>query len=379
MKEYTIKGTEVQLVDTHSLTNKLPVGVYEVNFSMMSGFSLNKIMDGYSFPYKIYELDDSLINRVEKTWNSMNKNLGILLNGEKGSGKTVTAKLICNKLNLPVIILSTLGKGYLDFVNSIPEDIIIFLDEYEKIGLEPGMDEEYGVRDSTILQFMDGNLTSNHKRCYLLTTNKKYVNENLLQRPSRIRYSVEYGNLKTETIEKIVDDLLIYPEYRDSCIEFISQLETITIDTVKEVLNEVNIHNEDPKVFESVFNVQRTSKTFDIYEYSELDDTYKLYEESVTTNFKDLSELSTYSNYSWTGKGGSTNFKVLDNDVAEEGILTVSIYDRGLPGWRDEGDEEYLNKEQLKKAKFKKGIDAVKVLQFRKVYKSNHSLMGLLV
>ena len=66
---------------------------------------VNKIYKMHSIYY--FANEDELINRTITSFKSHNKNFGLVLKGLKGTGKTVTAKQICNKLNLPVILVTT--------------------------------------------------------------------------------------------------------------------------------------------------------------------------------------------------------------------------------------------------------------------------------
>jgi len=85
------------------------------------------------------------------------------------------------------------------------------------------------------------------------------------QRPSRIRYIKEFGDLDRATIEEIVDDLLIHEELRDETIEYLSTLEIITIDIAKTLVEEVNIHHETPKVFGAYFNTQQVDNQYSVF------------------------------------------------------------------------------------------------------------------
>jgi broad-specificity NMP kinase len=231
--------------------------VYKLEIDERTGeLYLSQILDKFDFPYKVYGIETDFIDRVEKTYNNTKSNLGILLNGIKGTGKTVTAKQICNKLDLPVIIIHTRYDNTSNFINNIQQDVIVFVDEYEKM---------YNDKDHSILTVMDGVLDNGFRRVFLLTTNELYINSNMIQRPGRLRYLKTYGNLPLEAIEEIIDDKLIYLEHRPSIIEFILQLETITVDIVKAVIDEVNIHNEDPKVFKDIFNIQILDPRFNVY------------------------------------------------------------------------------------------------------------------
>ena len=56
---------------------------------------------------------------------------------------------------------------------------------------------------------MDGVYNSKHRKIFLLTTNQLYINDNLIGRPSRIRYKKTFGNLSAETIKSYLGDNLI--------------------------------------------------------------------------------------------------------------------------------------------------------------------------
>jgi hypothetical protein len=137
-------------------------------------------------------------------------------------------------------------QGLPQFIANIQQEVIIFIDEFEKV---------YQEYSSEVLTIMDGVYKTGYKRLFLLTTNNLYINQNMLQRPGRIRYVKTYGDLELPVVKEIIDDLLLYPEFRADCLEAISTLEIITIDLVKAIINEVNIHVESPTKFMDVFNV----------------------------------------------------------------------------------------------------------------------------
>ena len=247
------------LQDIRTEHKKLQNWVYTLEQDALGNKFLKKIGEKFDFDYKIYGLESKLIDRVVKTYKSTSGNLGVLLNGLKGTGKTVSSKMICNKLNQPTIIVdSNLPGGHI-YLNDIPQDITIFIDEYEKIF----------ENDSDMLTIMDGALNSDHRRVFLLTTNKLYVNENLIQRPSRIRYLKTFKDLTPQMIEEILQDSLVHKEFMKEMIEFIATLEVITVDVVKAICNEVNIHKESPKEFADIFNVKRITGKHDVYFVSE--------------------------------------------------------------------------------------------------------------
>lgn len=247
-------GNKYMLSNPSEEFEQLDNAIYIVEYDDSMGFYLTKKSDFFEFDYKLYGLETSLVTRILKTYEATDGNLGVLLNGVKGTGKTVTSKIIANKLKQPIIVVTNKIDGIGVFLNSIPQNVTILIDEYEKIFGE----------SSVLLTIMDGALTSQYRRVFLLTTNKLYVDENLIERPSRIRYLKKFEFLSHEIVTEIVDDILEHKQFRSDCINFISNLETITVDIVKAVLNEVNIHAESPSMFSDVFNVKKLKGRYNI-------------------------------------------------------------------------------------------------------------------
>ena len=248
-KIWAQNGSSLYLGSPSTGHEKLGSLIYTVGLDMFGRFFLSPVAKSYDFDYKIYDLQTNLVNRVVKTYTKQDGNLGVLLNGSKGTGKTVTAKIMCNKLNLPVIVVNKrYEKAQVHmFLNSIPQDIIIFIDEYEKVF----------QKSNEMLTIMDGALNSVHRRVFMLTTNKLYIEDNLKQRPGRLRYMKTFEDLEPSVVEEIVDDVLEHKQFRQDCITFISSLSLITVDIVKSILNEVNMHQEAPEAFADVFNVKK--------------------------------------------------------------------------------------------------------------------------
>lgn len=278
MKEWAVDGSEFFMVDSGPRQARLEKGIYILKECPVRGPYLYRSGDQFNFPYKIYGKDDEFVQRVSKTFDMTKGNLGVLLNGLKGTGKTVTAELICNKLELPVIIVTAAFTWLPNYINKILQEVVILFDEYEKIYT----DKEKG----DILSVMDGVLNSPWRKVFILTTNNTYINDNLLQRPGRIRYLRGYSDLSLTIIKEIADDLLVHKRHYDAVIDFISHLENITIDIVKAVIQEVNIHNEEPSKFKDIFNVVTIDPRKDIYLIDESGNTYKetLIHSDVCTN-----------------------------------------------------------------------------------------------
>ena len=235
----------------------LPKGIYEVKLSM-TGFYLSKIAESFTFDYKLYGLNQKFIDYVLKTYENTTGNLGILLDGIKGTGKTVTAKELCNRLQLPVILVQSMGSDTNDKLikylsTAIDFDCIFFFDEYEK-----------EFKDSSdVLSFMDGTYNSIYRKVFLLTTNELNVDPNLLGRPSRIRYKKSFSNLSEEVTREILNDILEDKTAIEKVVELTHSMNIITIDLIKAIATEINIHGVEslPDIKET-FNIEFSRFTY---------------------------------------------------------------------------------------------------------------------
>ena len=233
----------------------LPKGIYEVKDSM-TGYYFNRLGDSFVFNYKLYGINNEFIDHFVKTYNNTTGNLGVLFNGIKGTGKTVTAEELCNRIGLPVIIVKSCEEvnDMLKFLaTQINFDCIFFFDEYEKEFRE----------SSSVLSFMDGVHNSQHRKIFLLTTNELDINTNLLGRPSRIRYVRSFGNLPEETTLELLNDILIDKDAIEPVLDLIRQMQIITVDLVKALAQEVNIHGVDKiDMIRKNFNLEFSDFTY---------------------------------------------------------------------------------------------------------------------
>lgn len=233
----------------------LPKGIYEVRESM-TDYYLNRLGDSFVFNYKLYGINNDFIEHFVKTYTNTTGNIGVLFNGIKGTGKTVTAEELCNRLGLPVIIVKSCKEAddMLKFLaTQINFDCIFFFDEYEKEFKE----------SSTVLSFMDGVHNSQYRKVFLLTTNELEINNNLLGRPSRIRYVRSFGNLPEDTTLELLNDILFDKNAVEPVLDLIRQMQIITVDLVKALAQEVNIHGADKiDMIRKNFNLEFSDFTY---------------------------------------------------------------------------------------------------------------------
>ena len=239
-----------------SNVDTVPKGIYNIGLSM-TGWYLERTADEFVFNYKVYGLQSKFMQHVLTAFENTKGNFGILLNGTKGTGKTVTAKVLANKFNLPIIIIKSFGEnntGLIEFLASFNFDCVFFFDEFEK---------NFSDKDSSILQIMDGVYTSEYRRIFLLTTNETKINDNLISRPSRLRYIHEFGNLEPEITREYLNDTLNDKSRIEDVVDFVDTLQISTIDILKSIVEEINIFGFD-KFMEtkSFFNIKTAAYTY---------------------------------------------------------------------------------------------------------------------
>ena len=242
-------------------------GVFRIYVDARTGrIGLEKIAESFIFNFKVYGTEGKAINdHIIHTWNSdvfqkSGKNLGVIFNGLKGTGKTIAAKQLCNRLGLPTIVVSKPVDGLLEFIQALNFEAAVLIDEAEKT-----FDEESEI----LLKMIDG--VYNHRRkLYILTTNELTLDDNLIGRPGRIRYVKQFGNLELDVINEVIEDTLEDKSLADGLIRLVNSLEISTIDILKSLIEECNITGRIPDP--NLFNVPLSKLKLRLLRFSDLDE-----------------------------------------------------------------------------------------------------------
>lgn len=261
------QGKKVSFTTTkHEILTKLENINYMLKFDDRIGEYYLEEQAPFKLPEKIYGNIDLYANRYLKKFNSRNKNLGILLTGLKGTGKSLLAKKVCIESNMPVIIIT---KGYSDtnfisFLNKIEQECIIFIDEFEKI--YTGGDD-YGISkgtQTTLLSILDGVFES--KKLFLLTANdgNKGINNAFLNRPSRILYYKNYKSLEQSVIDEVINDLLENKNHKKDFDRILSVIGDVNMDLLVSLIEECNEFKETPTEAVNFLNINPSPSLYKI-------------------------------------------------------------------------------------------------------------------
>lgn len=234
---------------------EVPPGFWTLGFSMQMGYYLERA-DEFKMPDKLYGDIESQARKVITTFESRDIATGALFEGVKGSGKSLLLKKISNDLasRYPIIMISQPHRdsGFLNFLSSIPNPVVLVFDEFEKT---------YNAEhQKELLSLFDGVFSK--KRLYLLTINDyRAVNSLFLNRPGRIYYRMVFDGLEDEFIADYLDDRLERKHRRQALDNYIGCFQSITFDCLSAIVEEVNRYDEDPFSL-TLLNVQPETSSY---------------------------------------------------------------------------------------------------------------------
>ncbi len=246
-----------EITDSYS---KLPVGNYLLCFNETSGQYYLKKQEAFSIPSKIYG-DYSYIKRWKTSFETTEKNLGVLLSGYKGSGKTLIARKFCADMNVPVIFITQSFKGpaFEDFItNPLLKNSIILIDEFEKVY----SNDSYEEYQESLLSIMDG--IYNTHLLFLLTVNDvKDVNDKLKNRLGRVKYNKAFFSLPEDVISEVIEDLLEDATKKESILNVLEYIPTISFDILTNIIKDMNLFNEPAEEVVKHLNLVKEETYFD--------------------------------------------------------------------------------------------------------------------
>lgn len=233
----------------------LPAGNYVVKEMPMDGPLYLEMIDNFEIKGKKYGDLNKNTDRILNTFMSRPAATGVMLAGEKGSGKSLLAKNLAieaaARLQIPTIVINApwVGDKFNSFIQSIEQPVVILFDEFEKV---------YDSDDQEkALTLLDGVFPT--KKLFVLTCNDKWrVDSHMRNRPGRLFYMLDYKGLDTAFItEYCIDNLKAdLQKHTEKLCQIASLFGQFNFDMLKATVEEMNRYNEGPEDALRMLNVK---------------------------------------------------------------------------------------------------------------------------
>ena len=330
---------------------KLPVGTYVLKFHPEYGFYFEPIED-FTLPSKLYGDLTDRTDRIITTFLDRESTTGVLLSGEKGSGKTLLAKNLAIELakryEIPTIVINApyQGDGFNTLIQNLQQEAVFFFDEFEKVY---NTDEDKTIQDR-LLTLLDGVYTS--KKLFILTTNDSWrINEHMKNRPGRLFYLINYKGLDANFVREYAEDNLKNKDHIEKLVNITALYKHFNFDMLKAIVEEMNRYNEPPKEALVYLNAQPDTggeATYDIH----------LFVGGKEVPKELLNTTSIYIN----PLAGENDERDEDEGGWHDETFSVQIWPMGRQAWEQAtGDWQRARKENP-------GMPQPNILEFRKEY-----------
>lgn len=196
--------------DSLEVHDRLPAHTYNLCFTKQSGFFLEKHSD-FAIGEKVYGVHEAKVEKVLDSFKMFERNLGVILSGHKGIGKSLFAKMLAAKAvaaGYPVIIAAQYIPGIAAYLEELDQEVIVLFDEFDKTFGKADSDD--GVRanpQTEMLTLFDG--VTHGKKLFVITCNQIHdLNDYLINRPGRFHYHFRFDFPDAGQIREYLQDKL---------------------------------------------------------------------------------------------------------------------------------------------------------------------------
>nr|DAK76589.1 MAG TPA: ATPase [Caudoviricetes sp.] len=229
--------------DTMQVFEKLPAQSYVVRFSEIRGFFLEKYNDMEIKEPKVYGVHTEKVNKVMNMFERQDRNLGVILSGDKGIGKSLFAKMLSNaaiERGIPMIVVDRYIPGIASYIEDIEQEVMVLFDEFDKTFGEVKSKAGEASPQTNLLSLFDW--LSSGKKLFVVTCNELYkLNEYLINRPGRFHYHFRFEYPSANEIREYLTDKLQqeYQKEIDNVISFSNKI-SLNYDCLRAIATELN-------------------------------------------------------------------------------------------------------------------------------------------
>lgn len=248
----TFRVSSKEAMDLHEA---LPAGNYVVKEMPMDGPLYLEHIESFEIKGKRYGDLDKNTDRILNTFMDRSSSTGVMLAGEKGSGKSLLAKNLAieaaKRMDIPCIVINApwVGDKFNAFMQMIEQPCMVLFDEFEKV---------YDSDDQEkALTLLDGVFPS--KKLFVLTCNDKWrIDSHMRNRPGRLFYMLEYKGLDANFITEYCNDNLKADllKHTEKLCQIAALFSQFNFDMLKATVEEMNRYDEEPQDALRMLNVK---------------------------------------------------------------------------------------------------------------------------
>lgn len=237
-------GTKIEIYnDTVMTYNELPARSYIVRFEKMTGFYLDEYADIQVKEDTIYGNHMKKVQKVLNTYARFERNLGVILSGYKGIGKSMFAKLLsveAIKSNIPIIVVEQYIPGIASYLEAVDQNVMVLFDEFDKTFGDIKPTDGEVEPQAALLGLFDG--ISQGKKLFVITCNDiRKLNDFFINRPGRFHYHFRFEYPSADEIRRYLGDKLGSAHYHEiEPIVAFSRKVDLNYDCLRAIVFEIN-------------------------------------------------------------------------------------------------------------------------------------------
>jgi len=254
MTFYLNTGSSYRVANSYfppEVHTQLPLGTYIISTDMEGNFYLNPI-DNFERPGKIYGNTLRHADRIMNTFMDRSVSTGVMLAGEKGSGKSLLAKMLsiqAYEMGVSTIVINRpwSGDAFNKLLQDIDQPIVVLFDEFEKV-----YDSD---SQEAILTLLDGMFPS--KKLFVLTCNDKWrIDKHMQNRPGRIYYMLDFKGLEIDFVREYCEENLKNRDNVEGVVRLSGLFDKFNFDMLKALVEEMNRYGETAQEVMTLLNTK---------------------------------------------------------------------------------------------------------------------------
>lgn len=237
-------GNRVEIYNDMVRTfDELPPKAYIVRFDSLSGFYLEEYKDIEVREEKIYGTQSEKAKKILKMYLRFERNLGVILSGDKGIGKSLFARYLAVQAirkGIPVLVIDRYVPEISSYLEKLDQRAMLLFDEFDKTfgSISPLEGEQ--EPQTELLSLFDG--ISGGRKLFVITCNEiKALSDYIVNRPGRFHYHLRFDYPSEEEIRNYLTDKLDKKYYGEiETIIGFSRKVDLNYDCLRAIVQEIN-------------------------------------------------------------------------------------------------------------------------------------------